>query len=90
MPERTMTEAELFELLDPEHHATVKRWLDRGDGCAVYRNVAFDSSTFGHRQFVSFGGEQAQLQIPVPERMPDIGSAINWKYRLEALVRRSS
>ena len=35
---KTMTETELFGLLDPSHHATVKRWLDRGDGVAVYEN----------------------------------------------------
>jgi hypothetical protein len=84
-----MTETELFELLDPQHHDTVRRWLERGDGVAVYQNVALDSANAGHRQFVSFGSEAAQLEVEEPPtRLPDIGGAINWRYQLEATVRR--
>lgn len=89
-PERTVQkEEDLFEVLAPVHHATVRRWLDRGDGVAVYRNRAFDSSAFGCRKFVSYGSGQAQLETDdPPQRLPDIGGSINWPYLLEAGVRR--
>lgn len=84
-----MTEQELFEMLDSEHHATVRGWLERGDGVAVYENVALDSAGLGHRQFVSFGSPAAQLEMAEPPvRMPDIGGSINWKYQLKATVQR--
>ena len=83
-------EERLWELLDPEHHDTVRRWLDRGDGCAVYQNQAMDSARCGHRQFVSFGSVQAQLEVDEPpDRLPDMGSAPpNWGYMLEGGVHR--
>lgn len=83
-----MTREQLFDILDPQHHATVQRWLDRGDGVAVYRNEAMDSPRLGDRQFVSFGSPEAQIETDEPpQRMPDVGSAINWAYQLEATVR---
>lgn len=85
-----MTEQELFDLLDPEHHALVNGWLERGDGVAVYRNQAMDHSEHGSRQFVSFGSPKAQLEVEEPPaRLPDIGGRINWPYSLEAKVRRT-
>ena len=85
-----MTEQELFEILDPEHHDIVRKWFDRGDGCAVYRNQALDSARAGHRQFASFGSDKAQLEgVDPPRRMPDIGPSINWAYQLEATIRRT-
>lgn len=89
-----VTEEDLFKILDEEHHQTVKRWLDRGDGVAVYRNMAMDSANCGHRKFLSFGSKQCQLEPKdlvdgqPPQRLPDIGSQINWQYQLEATVRR--
>ena len=78
-----MTKEDLFEILSPEHHGTVQRWLDRGDGVAVYENGAFDSKRFGHKKFVSFGSEAAQLEVEEPpKRLPDIGGQINWPYGL--------
>ena len=83
-----MTKPELFEILDPEHHALVETWFTRGDGVAVYRNEAMDSANHGHRQFVSFGSPAAQLETDdPPTRLPDIGGQINWAYQLEATVR---
>jgi len=80
----------LFNILDIEHHPIVRRWLDRGDGVAVYRNVALDSGNLGHRKFVSFGSEAAQLETDdPPKKLPDIGGQINWRYQLEAVVRRA-
>ncbi len=82
-----MTRDELFENLDPAHHATVQRWLDRGDGVAVYENKALDSASLGHRKFESFGSPDAQIEVAEPPtRMPDLGGSINWAYQLEAVV----
>lgn len=83
-----INEGALFELIDEEHHATVKGWLSRGDGVAVYRNEAFDSSMHGGRKFVSFGSKKAQIEDDLPpKRLPDIGGQINWAYQLEGIVR---
>ena len=95
-----MTEAELFKILDEvkipaDKQALVLGWLGRGDGVAVYRNVAMDSGDFGHRKYMSFGSKQAQLEPEhceedgtPPTRLPDMGPHINWKYQLEGWVRR--
>lgn len=65
----------------------IERWLERGDGCAVYENVAFDSGDFGHRIYLSFGSAAAQLEMEEPPtRMPDIGGIIGWKYQLKDTV----
>jgi hypothetical protein len=78
---KQLTQSELK--LDPEHYDLVNRWLKRGDGIAVYENVDLGSLNAGHRQFVSFGGWAAQLSVPEPpQRLPDIGNAVNWRYRL--------
>lgn len=72
--------------LDVELMPKVNVWLRRGDGIAVYENQALDSAQYGHRQYVSFGSPAAQLEVlnasELPVRLPDIGSAINWKYQL--------
>jgi len=69
--------------LDKEHWATVQKWLDRGDGCAIYENAELGHSDLGHRQFVSFGSTFAQIEaIEPPQRLPDIGNKINWRYQL--------
>lgn len=84
-----MIEKELFELLDPEHHGVVRGWLERGDGVAIYQNMALDSSRVGHRQYVSFGSPRAQLEVDEPpKRLPDIGNQINWPYQLVDTIRR--
>ena len=85
-----ITEEALMTLIEGQENQTiVRRWLDRGDGCAVYVNAAFDHSQFGHRKFVSFGSSAAQLETDVPpQRLPDIGNTINWPYVLESTVRR--
>jgi hypothetical protein len=74
--------------LDPEHHGTVQKWLDRGDGCAVYENAELGHPEAGHRQFISFGSPVAQIETdPPPNRLPDIGAAINWRYYLVGTLR---
>lgn len=83
------TETEVLALIDPVAHATVRRWLARGDGVAVYQNTCLDSAAQGHYQLVSFGSEKAQLEVDVPPtRMPDIGENINWRYTLQGVCRQ--
>lgn len=66
----------------------VSRWLDRGDGCAVYENQDLGHYDVGQRQFVSYGSVAAQLETAEPPvRLPDIGSAINWRYGLIAVCK---
>lgn len=84
--EKEFTLKEIRVILDPGHWTTVNKWLERGDGIAVYRNQAMDSSNLGHRKFVSYGSRQAQLDTEEPpQRLPDIGSQINWPYQLEGI-----
>lgn len=76
------------EGLDVPQQATINRWLERGDGVAVYRNVALDSALAGHRQFVSYGSSAAQLETDSPPtQLPDIGGAVNWRYQLAGTYR---
>ncbi len=84
-----MTEAEILERVDPESRPIVERWLERGDGVALYVNQAMDHSQHGHEVFLSYGSERAQIEeSEPPERMPDFPSMLGWPYRLEAKVRR--
>ena len=63
------------------------RWLARGDGIAVYQNMALDSSTMGRRKYMSYGSPEAQLEMEVPPlRLPDIGPQINWMFQLIAVL----
>jgi hypothetical protein len=62
------------------------RWTARGDGVAVYENHDMSSRYLGDRQYVSYGSPSAQLEVTEPpSTMPDIGSAINWRYQLIAV-----
>jgi hypothetical protein len=83
-PDDTMYVEEAMRLID--------RWLDRGDGVAVYRNEDLDDHTWlGHMKFVSYGSEQAQLEVDEPPtRLPDIGSDINWRYQLVGVYKSNA
>lgn len=62
----------------------IRRVSARGDGIAVYENVDLGHPEIGLCKFVSFGGENAQLGGDVPpEKLPDIGSTINWRFMLK-------
>lgn len=77
------------EEIRPSATPLFKKWLERGDGVAVYENMAFDSGNFGHKKFVSFGSDSAQLEVEEPpQRLPDIGGQINWAYQLVATHRK--
>lgn len=85
---RLYLRSELMAILDRDYWCVINGWLKRGDGVAVYENAALDSANAGHKQFVSFGSESAQLpgENP-PQRMPDIGNKINWQYQLVGIYR---
>lgn len=74
---------------DMEFAATqMNLWLERGDGVAVYENHDLGHPQLGHKQFVSFGSEKAMLEVEEPpQRLPDIGNAINWRYQLVGTYR---
>jgi hypothetical protein len=80
---------EIRALIDPVGATViVNRWLARGDGIAVYRNVDFGSSEFGDTKFVSYGSPAAQLEVDVPpQTLPDIGNVINWRYQLQGVYK---
>jgi hypothetical protein len=83
-----LTPAEVRALVPEQHHATVNRWLQRGDGLAVYENHDLGHPDLGHRQFASFGSAAAQLETQAPpDRLPDIGQRINWRYVLVGVYR---
>lgn len=62
--------------------ATLRSWIARGDGIAVYQNEAFDSAACGQRKFNPWYKDEAAP----PTRLPDTRTAINWAYCLEAGV----
>lgn len=62
---------------------TINGWLTRGDGAAIYENHDLGHPDIGHVQIVSYGSAAAQIEtVEAPERMPDIGNRINWRYTL--------
>ena len=64
----------------------IQNWVDRGDGAAIYRNHDLGSLAVGEPRIVSYGSPAAQLEVTEPpEQLPDIGGAINWRFRLEAV-----
>jgi hypothetical protein len=74
--------------LQSEAQVQFERWLNRGDGIAVYENVDLGHRELGHRQWISYGSPEAQLEVDTPPRiLPDIGARINWRYALEGVYR---
>lgn len=66
----------------------LNRWLARGDGVAVYENHDLGHQDAGALHVTSFGSSRAQLEGGVPpQRMPDIGAIIGWRYALVATYR---
>lgn len=75
-----------------EVHAQVDRWLARGDSAVVYQNAELGHDDFGLLKITSYGSEQAMLEHSKypdgpPQQMPDIGTAINWRYQLKAICK---
>lgn len=74
-----------------EKYGRMKGWVKRGDGIAIYVNMDLGSKDAGHRKYVSFGSQDAQLEVEddlPPTQLPDIGSMIHWRYQLEGVVPR--
>lgn len=68
----------------------VQRWLDRGDGAAIYENRELGHPELGMCKIVSFGSPSAQLEtgsppVTLPDGLP--AGAINWRYQLVATCR---
>lgn len=91
---KTLTAPEVIKRLAPDASdagatiAILNRWLDRGDGIAIYENQDLGHPELGHVQFLSYGSPAAQLETEEPPvRLPDIGGAINWRYQLVGVYR---
>jgi hypothetical protein len=88
-----MTDTEAREAiragLRPVELELVNQWLEDGKGVAIYENVDLGHPELGHRQYVTFGTPRAQVGEVAPERLPDIGDAINWRYMLVGTYRGS-
>jgi hypothetical protein len=72
-----------YEDQAPQVLTLISCWLARGDGAAVYENHDLGHRDLGQPQIASYGSAAAQLETSVPpERLPDIGGRINWRYVL--------
>lgn len=77
-----------YEDQAPDVIRLVSRWVDRGDGAAVYENHELGHPDLGAPKIASFGSPAAQLETDdPPKRLPDIGNQINWRYQLVATYR---
>jgi hypothetical protein len=66
----------------------IERWLERGDGAAIYENHDLGSPEIGMPKIVSYGSPRSQLETDEPPTtLPDIGNAINWRFQLVATYR---
>jgi hypothetical protein len=69
----------------------INGWLARGDGAAFYVNQDLGHPHLGEYQIVSWGSPVAQLEVleadDLPERLPDIGGRINWRFTLVGAYR---
>jgi hypothetical protein len=71
----------------------VAKWLERGDGAAVYENADLGSPEAGQPRIASFGSSAAVLETDEPPvTLPDLvmpgASHINWRYQLIGRYRR--
>jgi hypothetical protein len=72
----------------PVTRRTINRWLERGDGAAIFENHDLGSPDVGSPQIASYGSSLAMLEGLVPPKMmPDIGTSVNWRYVLVATYR---
>lgn len=84
----TFTEHLRAEGYEADAVATINRWLARGDGAAVYVNQELGHPMLGHVKITSYGSAEAQLETDEPpQRLPDIGASINWRYQLSGMYR---
>lgn len=75
----------------PDVMSKIDRWLERGDGVAIYENHDLSHPDLGCCKIVSFGSPEAQLETTAPPaRLPDIGGQVNWRYALVATCGRTT
>lgn len=87
----TISGSEIKAGLRPAEVELVNQWLADGKGVAVYENVDLSHTEIGHRKYVTFGTPKAQIRDETPpERLPDIGDQINWRYILRGVYRGPS
>lgn len=88
------TETELRNLLaewnedwaDNQAIPMIRKWIERGDGAAVYRNHDLGSPELGSFQIASFGSPAATLETATPPAiLPDFPRKINWRYALDGI-----
>lgn len=82
--------ADNFDGYEPIQNV-VTRWLDRGDGAAIYINEDLGHPDVGDMRIISFGSDESQLPGDTPPQMcPDIGNTIGWRYQLRGMCRPKS
>jgi len=91
----TWTREQLFDYVAKEYgdqaidaRNMIVKWLDRGDGAAIYTNHDLGSRDVGMPKIVSYGSPAAQLEVESPpQTLPDgiPAGAINWRYQLYAV-----
>ncbi len=69
------------DLIGPEALAVMR---SRGGQWAAYQNMAMDSASCGHIQFLKYG-QGCTFQTP-PVRMPDTEHGLGWKYLYVGIV----
>lgn len=73
-----MNSVEMWELKILRDNSTARtKW-------AAFRNEAWDSSTFGHLQFLAVGPDHTHKVAPA--HLPDTKFGTGWKYRLVGWV----
>lgn len=78
-------------LMRAEITAQVNRWLERGDGIAVYENWDMGHPDLGELRLISYGsGESALKSDTPPNILPDWPGVINWRYSLVGTYRGES
>lgn len=68
----------MSEKVHPDALASMKAQGAATTRWAVYRNMAMDSSTLGHLQFLAIGPDNTLKQPP--PRYPDSHLGLGWKY----------
>jgi hypothetical protein len=91
---KTLTSEQIVRIVEEEFDEPVavfekiNRWLIRGDGVAIYENALLGHPGAGDLRLVSYGSERAQLEVDIPpDRLPDIGNQINWRFQLKGAYR---
>jgi hypothetical protein len=85
-----LKEADLERLMAAEEFPLATKmivlgWLQKRKGVAVYRNSDLGHPQVGAVKMCSYGTPEAQIEGDhPPDRLPDIGGEINWRFVLES------